>query len=741
MSMKFTLFGAKSTGKTTYIGALRSDFIYMPEEKTRIYSENNSIKKSDEGLIYPQSTPSGHMEELTYIFKNENTEIEFELRDYDGNFAEKLTLQEEKGKKFIQYMKDSKGIIFFFPYYTEEEVEDAKDKISVIYDQLDFLLMKVLGGKKTRKVKPVVIAVTMWDKHDDYKNNSQKNAEKYLKNFYTKHYKRIKDNFETLEIIPISSVKNFNIDEPIQFLTQGVYKVWENHIEKQYSSANTLNEQKELYEYIKNRKEYLEEYKDNKYIAIMNKLKKELDKDFKKKFVIGLIIVFLFGLVSYFVISNNEKIDEKQLYEKIVSKDKQQDYAGLYENIDNYLKNYKNIDQNHYKKIVNIQSTFVVRCEKSVKEKLKKIYNIKSLERYYDELKFLEADAQSCKILRLQEEINAKKLNTELLYQQYIDSQKILDNFSIESMDENEMIQVVQTIGKLENYNEKQIILDKFLVIVDRIGTSDNENTISMILDRTSSLKIPDILISKLKENLKNLREEQLYAEVIKDIQNSDFKHAIVHVESILKGELTKLQEDHIKILLDKKFNTTVENLLKNTPNSVRNVDDYYRLKKTFEDFELLEANGKLKNILYKPSIGNTNKNILDKTLKLLRKTEGILNYGVRPKHITFLAYNKNNSLNFSCDGMIKEDELRITIGTYKYSEDGAICNGTKITYLNKYRYKSGNYYGYALESDMIFDEKYNFRFKLSDNDIILMSNGKQIKKNIGHNYRILFEQ
>lgn len=743
MSIKFTLFGAKSTGKTTYIGALKySNCILKPETETIDYVEDNSLNSNGESVRYPNPTPRGEIKKLRFTFqKDKNAETDFELSDYDGSFAEKLNVIEDVDKSFIEYIEDSKGIIFFFPYYTKDELKTSQSKIDTINKQLDVLIRKISGDKKTRKVKPVVIAVTMWDKHSNYQNNSEENAEKYVEKIYANHYKKIERNFETLKIIPISSIENFNIEEPIKFLIEEVYTVWEVYIKEKLEKETTIGEKRKLYRFIRKREEYFKLYKDEIYIEQMNKLKEELDIYRKKIFIIGLTVVFLFGLLSYFFIRYDEKMEERQLYEKIVSKNEQHNYKGIYEDIDTYLENYKNINQNHYKKILNIKSDYSSSCKKDVKEKFENIYNLKNLEKRYDKLKFLEEDAYVCRLSSLKEEINLKKIDIETLHREYKKSKKILDNFSMETMDEDEMVYIVQTIGKLEGYNEKLTILNKFLVVVDRIGASDKENIISMILDRTSSLKIPEILLSKLKGNLNNLRKEQVYAEIIKDIQNSNFEHAIIDIESIAKGEFTKPQEDHIKILLDKKYNISVEELLKNMPNSVLDINDYHRLEEAFENIKLLKANGELKNILYKPSIGNENKNILDKKNNLLAKTMGLLKHGVKPKHITFTAYNENNSLNFSCDSTFDStDDLRLIIGSYKYKENSGTCNRTSMTYLNSYYYRPGHYYAHALEVDTIFDDRYDFRFKLSPNDVLSIAQGKKIIKYIRNGYRISFQ-
>jgi hypothetical protein len=330
---------------------------------------------------------------------------------------------------------------------------------------------------------------------------------------------------------------------------------------------------------------------------------------------------------------------------------------------------------------------------------------------------------------------------TNLLFKRYERSLEILNRTDISDIDQDELLYVVQSLDRLIGNTELEHLKEKLVNMIDKIVKSRNEEAVKLIVKNLPVLNLPEELSASLRERQSELVAMDLFKELLDDINNHSFGEDAVLLESYSADEFSKEQKERLKKSLQKKFNITVEELLKNSaPDRVRDIDDLHRLIKVANDIKILKENGRVSFLSYKPEMNPENKANYSEKLTLIGRYKMLLRYGVSPGHLAFSAYNENNEpLGFSCHSVDSNDDLRLTIDGRKYYEDEAVCEGTTITYLNMYRFTPGNYKGKAVEWDPLSNDSYSFGFSLSENDIIKLKNGITIKKSIGNSYSLIW--
>jgi len=743
-NMRFVLIGAKSTGKTYYVAKLanKGSKINMMSDETREYL--NRINDQIDSGRDPDPTSSGWVE-LCFGYTDSRYRLNFRLDDFDGAFVENICddKMSEKIELLLDTIVDSRGLLFLFPYEKPSDIESSSEKFKNIKRGLHCIIEALEKRYPNQKSHiPVVIGVTKWDNSPDFDTTKSFIEEKSAAIAYIKDIpdlndtlEKIKNYFTQYEVIVFSSIEHYQMQKPLGFFIEKYHENMELKIEN-------LEERKkddELFKYLSEQRPLLEFYKDGRYKGLYSRLKKRRSRNNFQKLILYISIIALVTIA--FIYSQKQRANENEvkLYDKIIYADTNN--RIFISDIDRYLKIYRDIDIDHYRSITKIKTKYLVECKKRIEDSIKKLNDITSIKKLYDEILLLENQAQECndrKILKLIEE---RRVESGKLLERYNKSIEILNQGDISTIDQGDLLYIVKSIEFISRYSELIDLKSRFINTIDMIVESKNEELIYLISNHLNLLKLPIDISERVIEKKKELATRDEFDELLDDIKSHNFGENAVLLEAYAEDQFSKKQEAKLRRSLQKRFDTAIEEMLKdNLPKQIRNIDDYHRFAKILNDISSLKTNGIVSFLSYKPEFSSENRVLYQKRLTKFSHYEMALQDGVIPKHIAFITDSENNEpLGFSCYSVGSDDDIELDIDGRKYDEDDSVCEGMTITYKNSYRYSSGSYKGKAVEWDPLSNDTYSFSFKLTENDIIKLQNGKSIKKNIGSSYMLVW--
>ncbi len=689
--INFVLVGSKSVGKTVYLTSLFIDtkFLTAKDPKTIDY-----LKPRADQLLrgeYPSAT-EGNLHELKFEYKDDKFNVPLQIDDVDGHFIETLSEKDENTQRerdrFISNLKYSEGIVFFFPYQdslNNENIKEFNYQIDTVIAQL-----KELYSKQDMIPIPAVIAISKWDASPYYKSSKEdEEAIKYIEShtFLRRAKEKIELNFKHLKTIPISAtgpnmkeLEPYNIEKPIRFFLEETFNNW---VEK----IDDLSKDKEA-QLIFISKIYvdLKLYDNKKY----EKLYTDLESEFSKQLFTELKQIKNIDTFNVFEEKNQKLI--------VALRPENQ------KKIDKQKISLKKNNRNKWFKYIAI-ILFAI-----------------GLASWLGTNQF-----ESRKANELFESIEIKYSAHN--YEGALDDIKIFQNKYPNDENKHKVEEIKSSIEKEQVISKAQhIINDKSFDDPDEIDTILKDFSGMGIVNQ----KIVNALISKREAIVLNSN----YVTFQNNLEKKNFEKAIMYVENNWKPEFGKEKYSLISKILNKKYNEQVENLLKSI-GDISDEDEFKNLKDILSKIKSLGAEGSIKAIAYQPVLNSRNEDFRDEKEKVRDRHSQSLKEGNRHSFVIFgTSSTENEPLGFICGG---EDEIILQIDTKVYHYDNNIgCNGLKIRWRNNTQaFKKGHYSVKVIEEDIIDNDEYNDQFTLSNDDIIQISNGQTVKKDIGSGYFI----
>jgi len=422
--LNFVLIGAKSSGKTIYLATLWGEGLLMnthKEDKKYLDDTWSYIKKHGQA-----EASSGMFKILRFSYAHSNYgRVNFSIDDYDGTFTETISIEDENTKeereKLLKSVAKSEGIFFFLPY------EKDPDRFQDFAQEIDAFIQLAQKSSFNMSPIPASIVVTKWDESPNFrKNNEIEYVLEYIEsNDYLKRaLKLVRNNFLNTTIIPASSFKNYNLLKSIDYSLDNTFKLWYETTQKLYNEKKydkllkylsvRYNDTKfnQVYDFSKLYDEVQELYiedikkellkKDNyqekeKYledISFYYQSKKELLKPLfeevseekkyinsqKRKNIIvwsSILVLIVVGVWQYM-----NKLEVEERYANIIDNyEKNVSYSVLKENIEIFLRKYKNASfmytfadiPSKRKKIQIIENDLKEKNRKSIKDRIEVI--------------------------------------------------------------------------------------------------------------------------------------------------------------------------------------------------------------------------------------------------------------------------------------------------------------------------------------------------------------------------------
>jgi len=787
-NINFVLIGAKATGKTVYLASL------FLNEKSITSKDGRTIdylKPLSDILLdgsYPQAT-AGTLHELKFNYKNSDISCQIQIDDVDGYFVETMHKGDETTQKqrdiLMHNIKNSEGIIFFFPY--EEEFNEVSIKnFNYEIDTIISELTKMYSIYDYIPI-PACIVISKWDKSPYFKmdNENEKALEFINSNKFLRLAKeKIDHYFHNLKIIPISATGNnieqmepYNIKKPLNFFISATYNLWVIKIDRLRSDKKALLKylsrlyfdmkfyndgfynkmyhelEKEFwselilkFEAIDNYKVFLELKKKNieviPYLSkgnidILNEMETKLKtKQIVEKVSFSTIVIVLMSIIAIGTIGwyTQTKLlkSENELYSNILIEEKNNNYKDTMSHILDYQKKFKDTsDYKHKSSIEKIKSNIL----NKYKFKLRQIEEYTSLIKQYHEMQTLYSNCENANISEVEHKYDV--INN--LYDSY---QKII-SFSIDDISEIGSISILLKKLSVYQFDEIVILKNKFnkslVLMANNIISNkelDNVDSIDGILKAFSTLGIDNAdMIKKLMQKKSNVQNILKYRELIDNINKSGFKTAISIIETDWSENYDENKERMVRTILDRKFNKIVEKILKTIPSSIGDIDNFNTLKNKLQKINSLQENTKISNISYIAKLTNDIENILIEKNKFYKKYNDAIKYGISIGKITFGAYYKDNEpLGFKCGG---EDEIVLSIDSvvYSYKNNKGHCHDiNKMTWSSYQNLQQGVKYKVIVkEVDIYEDDKLSFSIELSSNNLIKIVNKEYFDLPVGN--------
>jgi len=700
-NINFVLIGARATGKTVYLASLflNEKSITSEDGYTMEYLQplSDTLLKGS----YPQAT-SGTLHELMFYYRDKNVACHIQIDDVDGHFIETLHQEDEATQKerdrLMKNIKNSEGIIFFFPF--EEQFNEASIKsFNYEIDTIISEITKLYSNHDTIPI-PAVIAVSKWDRSPYFKTKEE--ATKVVEYIHDNHFlKRAKEkiahHFAHLSIIPISAVgqdvtsmQPYNIIKPLEFFIDKTYRLWEQKIE------HLQSRKQELLKFLSRVYVDMKFYKEGKY----NRLYDELEKAFTQK-----IRSKAEAMETYLQFSDLEKEYEAVL-PYLLPKNRESIQA-----IGKRLKAKQTIKKASWGTGVIVALSLLgfgivgwyiktqrLQTESELFTDIEIAYEQGS---YHDAMeKLITYQSQFQNTLKLEHKKRIQEIKTNIMDKQF--------TLEANTLIANEHLQYADKIDEL---------LKKFTFL----GFQNQE------------------IIQKLINKKNEVETNSQYHTLKTAFSNLNYKDIILKVERDWSEKYTQQQMQTIKNILLKTFNHEVEKSLKRMPSYIVDIDEYNDLKKRVNAIASLQKNTIIKKIDYTPLLNENNRLKFQEKQQLLQHYTTVLQQGVRHVKITFgTNHQENEPLGFECtsEGQII---LKIETTHYHYKQDYGRCQGLQITWLNKQVFKEGTYQVEATEEDLLENDHFKFNFFLTKNQLIKMSNRDYFKIDINNDYYIGF--
>ena len=794
-NINFVLIGARATGKTVYLASLFLNEKSVTSKDGHTIEYLQPLSDSLLGGKYPQAT-AGTLHELKFNYKDEDISCQIQIDDVDGHFVETLHKEDDTTQKqrdiLIQNIKNSEGIIFFFPFeenFKEEsiksfnyEIDTIISKIAEMYNNHDHIPI------------PAVIALSKWDNSPDFKaeNEDEKVLDYIERNKFLKLAKeKIEHHFPNLSIIPISAVGKdmeqmnpYNLEKPLRFFIDETYRLWEKKIE------SLKGNDKDLLKYLSKIYFDMKFYKNGKYNTMYTDIEKkfadeielksnklqdymqftqvqeeyqnitpyllqsdrdkleEIGKKLKSKQTLkkaswgtGIIIaISLLGLgVAGWYVKSKVLKTENELYSDLVVEYENHNYPDAMEDVSDYQDKFKDtLDTEHKNRVEEIKNRIV----RHYNLKLEKILSSNSLLTQYDELNVLNSeidDFDNMNTLRIKnkyKKIKELKKGYEKIFSFSIENMTDLDEIS-KVLNELSSYNFKETVSLKENFEASLLSVANNLIAEKELSDTDK---IDNLLGAFTALNIDNQeVVKRLIDKKNNVEKNNKYNALKSDISDKNYKETISKVESDWSDEYDVQQTEIIKHILVKKFNDKVEHILKKTPSYVEDIDEYNDLKKKSSKIDFLEKNTIIEKIKYIPTLNSDNSLKYQEKLNILKIFSKVLKDGVSNVKITFGTNREENEpLGFECSS---EGQIILQIDTtiYNYEEDYGTCQGLKITWESKQVFKNTKYQVEVIEKDLVDNDHFKFNFSLTKNQLIKMNNSDYFKIDINDDYYISF--
>ncbi len=783
--LNFVLIGAKSTGKTVYLTMLSMrPEIGAKDPKTIEYLKPLRNKLRNKETL--SASNLGIWELLfNYNDRGHKYSVEFQIDDYDGKFVEQLSTKEDADykQKLMENIEESEGIIFFLPYSAEFDsikLENVRDEIDLFIETVK----KIYPNKKSLPI-PVTLAVTKWDLSPDFKDKQEdKKAEEYIDSISTlKNIKeKIENYFSHIQIIPLSSFKDHNLLRPIDFFLDKTFATWEEKI-------NTLKQEKndeDLLVFLKEILFDIQHYKDGEYVKMYDELEEKIyitlegqansiekfaayeeflknknelivslknehqhtfgsiEKKLKAKkrrknnlMFLGVATVF-FG-IGYIVYAQGVEKKEEMLFASIEKAFEHQNDKDLLPMLSQYKKEYGNkIDELHYKRVVEIENKEKQICRNDVDVKLDTINKMKSLKSINALLLDLGRHIKLCGI---DEGLISKKIEAaENNQQSYKTTLKAINDLSLTNLNDstfgNIQMGIHSTKGYIESEELQTLLAEKINTIKDIALDSINIQPLQKFINLTSQVDISTESREALQDRLSILMAEKAYTLLKDNIESMNFMDSAQSIASKWEDGF-RLHQEEIKVILNTKYNMDIENKLTNFPGEVDTENDLNELSNKLADIAKLENDGRISMVDYIPDMSSDN---LSKLQKEKEKRDKYASYTVIPSNIVFKASSETNEpLGFSCVTVDSDDDLSLNISGTRYEDKFGNCSGLAKSWGNSSLYRSSSYNVKVTEWDPVSNDTYGGSLSISKNDIIKLKNGKEVEKDIGNGYSIIF--
>jgi len=786
----FVLIGAKSTGKTWYIKYLaKREGVTALDDNTINYIELISEQDKATSISYT---------ELFFNYKDKFYNIEFQIDDYDGNFVETWHEQENNSaykEKLTEYVKESEGIFIFLPY----ESSDDTVRFDSMQRETDVFISKIkeeYGEEHSELPIPIVIVVSKWDNSPYYKaENEFEKAKEYIESnpILSLIKSKIEVHFKHIDIIPVSSAKNYNIELPIKLCLDKTFQNWEGKIEKLKNNKQELliflksilydirfykgGKYKELYDSLeleistkylseinnlKNINEF-NDYYDNAYKSIRETFngttkynvldalsdmhRKEIEekrvslenKKSNKNIGIMFSILAFIGLSvsGYFYYQNKEqeKREEQRLFEDIQLEYEKENLSTAIKDIKIYKDTYSDYtDKQHYSKIKNIEEEIKSKYSSYLDSELQKLQESKSIIDSYKTIEEIKETTQSSQVSSEQWD----RLNS--IFDEFKELKDTYDSLSTEvnelsKTNIDNLTEIKNKELKLQNYNELQEINIKLNKQINAIAksalNSDSVELVQKMIDICNQEDCGNTL-GDLESYLPKLKLIQEFHNLVRELEEIDeLDELITKIKTNWKEGYPQEYKNKIFDILSKKYNEWLTNKLKDLPQSIYNSDDYARI----EDF-LKDNNYRLENlppyIDKQRVISSDNKSNIDEKVKLYKEYKKIYTVGIYTTQF-IVSVKDGNKLGLETGVVKDEDQLNVYINGYKaysYETDSSLgLKNNKMVFSRSVYYKIRKYTIELEEVDIAGNDHVSGTFELTFNDLIMLKNNGELSK------------
>ena len=632
--LNFVLIGAKNSGKTTYLSSLiegTNSTIKGKGDTTTSHLDNirESIKKNGE----PEST-AGILKTLCFTYRHaEFGRVDFEIDDYDGQFAQTISEKdkdtEKERLKLKENVKKSEGCIFLIPY------ESSSYELEKFTREIDRFIELAEFPKHNKSPIPAIIMVTKWDNNKEKFEikDEDKEVKKYLEN--NKYLKRVKNiiesNFENSTIIPVSSKDKYhNIIKPIDYSLKYTFNHW-HKTALEYKENKEDKEDKEDKEFYKFIKKIQYDTKFNKRFDKFNNELKEYERKKKTVKIRVLLTIFitLTFVALYFINLNTKTNYKKWMNETKICLTNSKNEKTL-ETIDSLIKQ----TDNNIKFVENL----------NVEKRLVELDNLKSqinnkISRKNDIVK-LEETTTITEIINMAEEA-----------------------FMIKST----------AIRQIESFYPNYFSTKKGKLILESLKDSINSKEFEEILDEDVTIFI---------------RRKEKFTKILNNIDDAKNIDDITHIDYMEYDTFDNLEKSFINDNLNKKIDIFIKNKLEEKPNNKMNA---LAIEQWMESISKLK-NTKIVQINYIYKISTVDEKYIITTQHELDKVTKLVTLGINNISVKIVGY-ENNSIGFEC-GFFGFDDSIVVYGLsqilkYKTAYD---CTNDTILFKNRISLKAKKY-------------------------------------------------
>ena len=239
-SIPYALLGARNSGKTTYLTLL-----YAQEPSISANNPQTVFYLKDEVSFLEKRRPHPTrmtLQNLLFLYHNHTIKLAFSIQDYDGYFAESLSMPADDNpdkERLKQSVKQAQGLLFLFPYESDfhpQALDNFRHEINTYIH-----IVNDLYPEHASLPTPVVIAVTKWDRSPYFgAANEHDHAVAYLDSIPLFHHakKQIERFFASVKVIPTACFRPnscelapYNLTEAFDFFIDTATETWLNRLQ------------------------------------------------------------------------------------------------------------------------------------------------------------------------------------------------------------------------------------------------------------------------------------------------------------------------------------------------------------------------------------------------------------------------------------------------------------------------------------------------------------------------------